>query len=455
MTGSVKLKEVAKTVLTKCLQLPSGAEIVIFADETTLDIGTLLAEEAQLLNLKPVIAYFSIAMQISQRNDDLPPAFEAMLNDAAATMICLNVSPECLPFRRNIRTTAWNAGCKVAHMPGISLDTLLLADVDYDELSAQCEGLALALAKGEKIEIRTWDHRGSKHILKVPLQPWMRFPIVSDGIIGRDSWGNVPSGETYIAPPEGLTEGSIVVDGSIPGYLLGPDEEIIFHFKAGSLVDWEPRDSPPALHLWRAQIGFAQSKDDPYWGNLAEIGFGTNPLVEKLTGNPLLDEKKWGSIHIALGSNKDMGGEISSKIHCDMVSLSPEVFVDDKMILKDGNIVLAVEDWYEHYRNIQLPTDWNDALLIKRRVTNVYIDQQSRLRRQWDTSSGKVCSVPVGEDETAQLAAKIYRLVEETGHPIAIWALAKKAGIDLLTLRQVTYLLKCYGLVNAEPWPTS
>ena len=49
---------------------------------------------------------------------------------------------------------------------------------------------------------------------------WDRLPVASDGIIRDGAWGNVPSGETYIAPMEGTAEGQVLINGSIPGLVL-------------------------------------------------------------------------------------------------------------------------------------------------------------------------------------------------------------------------------------------
>ena len=81
----------------------------------------------------------------------------------------------------------------------------------------------------------------------------------------------------------------------------------------------------------------AQKKSEDNWDILGEVGFGVNPNVEKLTGVALLDEKKIGTVHIALGDNSDMGGDNESSIHCDMVSELPTVLVDGKIIIEKSS----------------------------------------------------------------------------------------------------------------------
>ena len=449
MVSRKQIFHAAATILSKCLAVPVGAEIVVFGDETTIDCASVLAETAIKLDLRPIFLYFTSDMQRWLGGKGLSPAVEASLKEATATLICLNGTPQCLPFRENVRQTAWTSGCKVAHMPGVDTRTLLLADVDYGLMNAHCEFLALALAKGKQIEIITRDRAGKEHRLNSRLEPWIRLPIISDGIIHKGAWDNVPSGEIYIAPPEGVAEGSIVIDGSLPGYWIRPGEEMVLVFREGRLVEWTPRKGPATTHLQNSQIDYALSCSDPNWSNLAEIGLGVNPRVSLLTGNPLRDEKKYGSIHIALGDNIDMGGKIASCIHCDMVCLSPKVLIDGKTIIDHGEIVLDSREWREDYRATELPNSWHSGLKVKATATEAFVDEQGQLRRLWDTDAGRVCSVPVGNNKTATTAASIYQLINRTGQPVTLSDLAhQQPGLDLNEVLQLSYLLSSYGLIS-------
>jgi hypothetical protein len=173
--------------------------------------------------------------------------------------------------------------------------------------------------------------------------------------------------------------------------------------------------------------------------------------VGRLTGNPLQDEKKYGSLHIALGDNIDMGGKTESRIHCDIVCLSPEVLVDGKTILRDGTIVLASEDWLEDYRTIAPLRHWQDDLKVGRTATEAWIDPQGRLKRLWDTSSGRVCSVPVGNNVTATVAAGVYQLIEDFGQRVTLVDLAHRLPhLQLSDLLRLTYVLKSYDLITIQ-----
>lgn len=449
MVSKLDATRAAGKVFTQCLALPRQSNIVVFTDETTFSIASLLTECALELDLLPSMLCFSTQIQLNTGSNGLTSSVETLLDEAVAALVCLNGTSACLPFRDHVRQLALNAGCKVAHMPGITMDTLLLADADYMALSAQCELLALALAKGQELTIITKDNQGNKHILKVPLQSWQRLPIISDGIIQKNSWGNVPSGETYIAPPEGLSEGSIVIDGSLPDHPFAKDEIIILHFQAGRLVNWNPKESPSAQHLLQTQIDFARNRGDKNWNNLAEIGLGVNPLVKTLTGIPLLDEKKIGSLHVALGDNIDMGGQSSSQIHCDMVTISPTVLIDGKIIIDNGTIVIRAENWLEDHRTITVPDSWRSTTMIAATATEAHVGITGMLQRSWDTSSGRVCSVQVGNNSTSRLATNVYQTLESRGQPVTIEELAsQELGLTLPEVLQLTHLLHQYELIK-------
>lgn len=445
------LARAAKTVLLECLSLPAGAELIIFTDETTLYVASLLAQVALEQDLQPVTLYFpsDIQEQMSMRPSH---PFLAQIIDIGTTavLVCLNGAPEHLAFRDYVRKTALDAHCKVAHMPGIDAETLSLVDVDYPLLLERCELLAQALARGKEMSLvtRTWN--GEEHTLRIPLRPWERLPIISDGLIQRGSWGNVPSGETYIAPPEGLASGSIVINGSVPERRLEEGEEIILSFEAGWLQNWRDNHRISADHPLAPSIAFAGLQGDHNWRNLAEVGLGVNPRVLELTGRALCDEKKYGTFHIALGDNIDMGGQIASVVHCDMVCVNGEVLVDGKMLICGGEIVARHEEWYEDHHTLSPPSSWTVNTTIMATALDWLEDEDGQLCRAWDTSSGKLCSIPVGRTESARLATRVFNTIHQRGYSLTFEELASLLGTDnMVELFQLTYLLHQYGLVRA------
>ncbi len=73
------------------------------------------------------------------------------------------------------------------------------------------------------------------------------------------------------------------------------------------------------------------------YANVAELGIGTNPKA-KAKGTVLEDEKVLGTAHIAFGNNISFGGKLNVPFHLDCVFSNPTVFIDGKLIMKDGKI---------------------------------------------------------------------------------------------------------------------
>jgi aminopeptidase len=76
--------------------------------------------------------------------------------------------------------------------------------------------------------------------------------------------------------------------------------------------------------------------------NIAELGIGCNPAIDKAIGYILSDEKLGGSVHVAFGSNHSYGGTSKSSMHWDFVthpSATIEIAETGEVVMKDGKIV--------------------------------------------------------------------------------------------------------------------
>jgi leucyl aminopeptidase (aminopeptidase T) len=73
--------------------------------------------------------------------------------------------------------------------------------------------------------------------------------------------------------------------------------------------------------------------------NVAELGIGTNSKAT-LTGNILEDEKIAGSAHVAFGASAAIGGNVQVPVHLDVVSLRPEVTIDDTPVTLEGRLLV-------------------------------------------------------------------------------------------------------------------
>jgi leucyl aminopeptidase (aminopeptidase T) len=72
---------------------------------------------------------------------------------------------------------------------------------------------------------------------------------------------------------------------------------------------------------------------------VAEFGIGTNDKAI-LTGVILEDEKVMGTIHIAFGDNKSMGGTVRVASHLDGLITRPTVWFDDRVVMEGGRLLV-------------------------------------------------------------------------------------------------------------------
>jgi leucyl aminopeptidase (aminopeptidase T) len=141
------------------------------------------------------------------------------------------------------------------------------------------------------------------------------------------SFGNLPAGESYIAPLETEADGTIVVDGSLAGYglLRQPLRLQLYHGRivdaAGEAADWLLR-TLDAGHRSNGRT-------------IAELGIGVNPGAQ-VTGAVILDEKARGTAHVAFGTNVSFGGTNDAGVHIDAVFLKPTVYLDGIPFIQEG-----------------------------------------------------------------------------------------------------------------------
>ena len=53
----------------------------------------------------------------------------------------------------------------------------------------------------------------------------------------------------------------------------------------------------------------------------------------------LEDEKVYGTVHIAFGTNTSFGGQNKADCHMDGIILKPDLYLDDTLVIKQGEFV--------------------------------------------------------------------------------------------------------------------
>ena len=313
----MELREIAKRMMVSCLNVRAGKQVLIITDDKKLPIGTALYNAAQDLGAEALL----MAMTPRQVSGEEPPAAVAAAMKAADVVIA--------PMATSITHTrakieAAKAGARVATMPNITEDMFSQGAMtaDYDQVMDLTLRVTELLTKAATARI---EKDGCVLTLDLTGRPGIPSPGVYRE---KGQSGNLPSGEAYIAPLEDGSNGEMVIDGSMVG--LGKlDEPLRVRVEGGKLKEIT---GPGA-----EKLGILLANDRN--ATLCELGIGTNHAA-RVTGIILEDEKAYHTVHIAFGTNIGFQGTNKADCHIDGVILNPTLYLDDQLILKDGEFVI-------------------------------------------------------------------------------------------------------------------
>jgi leucyl aminopeptidase (aminopeptidase T) len=316
---SADLDMAVRTVIRDCMGISPGEEVLVICNPVTEEIGALMRIEAQGEGADATLAVISERdSAAAEPPDTVAAAMEKADVVLAATIQSLSHTAA--------RKRASEAGVRIGTLPGVTEEMLArLMNVDLEETRRL--SWAVAELMNDASEARITCPHGSD--LRMGLEG--RLAIADGGELGtRGAFGNLPCGEGFIAPVEGTTEGTLVVDGSIAGVGL-VDTPVSLSVEGGHLKEATGSDGEALMKLLTAH-----GEDGT---NVAELGIGTNDEAI-LTGNILEDEKILGTAHVAFGASAAIGGTVQVPVHLDCVILKPTVEIDGRAIVSGGELLL-------------------------------------------------------------------------------------------------------------------
>ena len=137
--------------------------------------------------------------------------------------------------------------------------------------------------------------------------------------------------EVYVPIIETMTNGVVIADGSL-GYLGAIKSPIELVFENGYLVEINGKED--ALRLKK----YMESFGDKEIYCAAELGIGLN-TKSKCEGICYIeDESTYKTFHIGFGRNIALGGNHEARGHFDIVTHEPDIFVDDIIVMQEGEI---------------------------------------------------------------------------------------------------------------------
>jgi len=320
-----RLRSAARNALVGCLAVHEGESLLVVSDLPRKRIGEEFSEVGIELGCETI---HSVMEPLASHGAEPPaPVVEAM---AAADVV---VAPTVTSLTHTAaRRRACEAGARVATMPGILPETLIRClNADYELIARRTYRVTELLDAASVARLRS--PAGTD--ITIPIGGVKA--ISSTGLIREPGqFGNLPSGESYLMPVEGASEGVVVVDGSMAGVgLIAAGDTITLRVEGGYVTSIEGGAAARRLEELLEPHGRPAR-------NLAELGVGTNHAA-KVIGAILEDEKVMGTAHVALGNNVSMGGTVDVKVHLDGIILAPDLELDGVPLLEAGKLLIEVE----------------------------------------------------------------------------------------------------------------
>lgn len=315
-----KLHNASITAIQVCMKVRKKEKILIVTDVNKREIGQAIFDSALHLGYE----VFYTEMKPLTRNGEEPPEIVADLMKKydvvfAPTTVSLT--------HTDARRAASAGGTRVASLPGITKDVMIRGlSADYNKIARLSIKLKRILDKGKHVRITAPSGTDITFSIKG------MEAIASKGLFHKKGEsGNLPTGETFLAPVEGSANGVFVVDGSMAGLGLMKNAKLKIEVKDGDAVKITGSQAK--------KLNDMLNKAGKGARNIAEFGIGTNDTA-KLSGLLLEDEKVAGTVHLALGNNITMGGTVNVPIHLDGVIKKPTVYLDDKLLMDSGKLLV-------------------------------------------------------------------------------------------------------------------
>ena len=307
------LREPAETAVRQCLDLSPDESCVVVTDDKRRPIGEALYETASERTEDAVILQYR---PLDQHGMEPPAPVAAAMREADVF-----VAPTTKSLTHTLaRSNATDAGARGATMPGITEEVMIRGlDADYDAIAEGCASLLEQVEAAT--EIRVTSPQGTDITFETGNRAWR-----DDVGLNHDpgSFSNLPAGEVFVSPTD--ANGTYVVDGTMrPHGRLDPDQRLEFEVEDGFVTTI----SDDAIREQVEEASEAVGRD-AY--NLAELGIGTNVGVTELVGSVLLDEKAGGTVHIAIGDDHGIGGDVEAPLHLDGILTEPTVYADGEEV---------------------------------------------------------------------------------------------------------------------------
>ncbi len=327
MADNTKLlpEEAANKIARELMAIRADELVAIMCDEDSPS-EMVSALQGEMRNIGAEYAVLLQPSRSAANKNQMNPMIERAL-ERADVLIGLTKSSGAPVYAAKVKELLAAKRLRVMSLAMRDLDTLTAGGATADYASIQRSGDTLAEIWRNSREMRITSEAGTD----------IRAPIAFDDVIIECGYvheagymAGLPDGEVSSRPIEGQAHGVFVVDG--PAAIVGkPEVPIKIRVEMGKVVEITG-DCPQAQEL-REIVSTVPQAD-----NIAEFGIGLNP-ASRPDGIFQEVKKRQGQVHIASGDNVSYGGTVRCTVHIDLVLLNPTVFLDNRMVVENGQIL--------------------------------------------------------------------------------------------------------------------
>lgn len=318
----------ARTVVEICANVQANEQVLIITEDRMIRIAQALAAAVKLRKAEPIISIITPRQgdgaeppsSIAEALQHVDVFFSAVYTSITHTRAVKNAVDHGV---RGILLTQFSE--EMLEQGGIT--------ANFSELAPRCKSVAKMLENSAQVHLTT--RKGTD--LRFSAEGRRGNALTC--IVSRGQFSTVPTIEANVSPIEGTATGKLVIDGSIPYAGIGLlTEPVIVNVSKGYITTIYGGNQAQQL----AQI-LAEQKDREVY-NIAELGIGLNPCCH-FCGVMLEDEGVEGSVHIGIGTNITLGGNVQAKLHYDLIMKDATLEVNGQYILQDGKVTIAKESF--------------------------------------------------------------------------------------------------------------
>jgi 2,5-dihydroxypyridine 5,6-dioxygenase len=317
----------AMKVVTICAGIRPGEKVLIVTDPERYRSASVLAAASRAIGIEPLVT----VMAPNELDGQEPHPLAAALMTSGQVDVLIMMVTRSIGHSR-AATTALKKGARSISMTKFEPEQFyrggLLAD--FEAQKPQCDEMARRLSEAKSAHLTT------------PAGTDIRFDLAGrranshSGIVRKpgDATALVHI-EANISPNEGLSQGRVVVDGSIPNFDIGvihaPIELQVVGGKVVSIGGGAQADT-------LRRVLSRNPGENIY--NIAQLAVGLNPECIAFNGWFSNEHGVYGSCHIGIGTSESIGGTVRANLHFDVMMSAPTLTLDGVAVIRDGEVLV-------------------------------------------------------------------------------------------------------------------